>query len=270
MHVSGDHSVEATPDSIPNSVVKLHSADGTAGETLWESRTSPGSFSPRLRDERRRGFFLGARTSLTPLRFNDSSVRMLVHPQGSGWIEVICGPMFSGKTEELIRRLRRAHYARQRAEVFKPHIDRRFSESEVVSHSAQRVEATPVEASSEILQHVSSATEVVAIDEAQFFTSDVVGVAEDLANRGVRVIVAGLDTDYRGEPFEPVPALMARAEYVTKLLAICVRCGRPANRTLRVSRGEARIEVGAAERYEAVCRTCHEEAGRRPMQPGSS
>ncbi|MEL6189579.1 MAG: thymidine kinase [Myxococcota bacterium] len=195
---------------------------------------------------------------------------MLVHPQGSGWIEVICGPMFSGKTEELIRRLRRAHYARQKAEVFKPHIDRRFSETEVVSHSAQRAEATPVQSSREILERLDSATEVVALDEAQFFTSDVVEVAESLANRGVRVIAAGLDTDYRGEPFEPVPSLMARAEYVTKLLAICVRCGRPANRSLRVSLSEARIEVGAAERYEAVCRTCHAEGGRRPMQPGSS
>lgn len=187
---------------------------------------------------------------------------MLVQPQGSGWVEVICGPMFSGKTEELIRRLRRAHYARQQAQVFKPHIDRRFSESEVVSHSEQRVDATPVAAPSDILRQVDADTELVAVDEAQFFSAEIVEVAEALALRGIRVIVAGLDTDYRGEPFEPVPALMARAEYITKLLAICVRCGRPANRTVRVGEGTARIDVGAGEQYEAVCRTCHERAGR--------
>ena len=185
---------------------------------------------------------------------------MVVQPRGTGWLEVICGPMFSGKTEELIRRLRRAEIAKQKVQVFKPVIDDRYSIREVVSHSAQRTNAMPVRAAAELLERVDKATDVVGIDEAQFFDHELVRVVDRLATDGKRVLIAGLDTDYRSEPFEPMPTLMARAEYVTKLLAICVRCGNPANRTLRVSGGAARVEVGAADRYEAVCRLCHEES----------
>lgn len=185
---------------------------------------------------------------------------MVVQPVGTGWIEVICGPMFSGKTEELIRRLRRAQIAKQKVQVFKPVIDRRYSDSEVVSHSDQRTQAMPVEAAGRVLELLEADTEVVAIDEAQFFDASLVAVCDRLATSGKRVLVAGLDTDYRSEPFDPMPQLMARAEYVTKLLAICVRCGNPANRSLRVAGGTDRVEVGAKDRYEAVCRRCHREA----------
>lgn len=194
---------------------------------------------------------------------------MVVQPRGTGWIEVICGPMFSGKTEELIRRLKRARIAQQRVQVFKPGIDRRYSSTEVVSHSEQRTEAVPVHEAGEILELVDRQTEVVGIDEAQFFEGSVVAVAEQLATRGLRVLVAGLDTDYRAIPFDPMPALMARAEYVTKLLAICVRCGNPANRTLRVAGGAERVEVGAKDRYEAVCRSCHAAAFREHLPEGA-
>ena len=185
---------------------------------------------------------------------------MVVQPRGTGWLEVICGPMFSGKTEELIRRLRRAEIAKQRVQVFKPVIDDRYSIREVVSHSDQRTGALPVRGSSELLERVEKETDVVGIDEAQYFDFELVRVVDRLATEGRRILIAGLDTDYRSEPFDPMPTLMARAEYVTKLLAICVRCGNPANRTLRVAGGAARVEVGAADRYEAVCRLCHAEA----------
>lgn len=185
---------------------------------------------------------------------------MVVQPHGTGWIEVICGPMFSGKTEELLRRLRRVKIARQKLEVFKPEIDQRYSVREVVSHNDTRIGATPVRAAAGLLELISPDTEVVGIDEAQFFDEQIVDVADELATNGLRVIVAGLDTDYRGVPFEPMPQLIARAEHVTKLLAICVRCGNPANRSHRVAGGEARVEVGAKERYEAVCRRCFHEA----------
>lgn len=178
----------------------------------------------------------------------------------AGWIEVICGPMFSGKTEELIRRLRRARFARQSVEIFKPSVDDRYARHEVVSHSSQRVEAVPLPSASSVLEVVDPDTKVVGIDEVQFFEDEVLEIADALAAEGRRVVLAGLDTDYTGRPFEPVPALMARAEYVTKLLAICVRCGSPANRTLRLDSGTTRVEVGARERYEAVCRTCHHGA----------
>jgi thymidine kinase len=184
---------------------------------------------------------------------------MVIQPKGTGWLEVICGPMFSGKTEELIRRLRRAEIAKQKVQVFKPVIDDRYAIREVVSHSAQRTGAVPVRSAVEILERTERETDVVGVDEAQFFDRELVGVVDRLATEGRRVLIAGLDTDYRSEPFEPMPTLMARAEYVTKLLAICVRCGNPANRTLRVAGGEARVEVGAADRYEAVCRHCHFE-----------
>jgi thymidine kinase len=184
---------------------------------------------------------------------------MVVQPKGTGWLEVVCGPMFSGKTEELLRRLKRAQIAKQKVQVFKPVIDRRYSETEVVSHSDQRSHATPVENAGRILELVDQDTDLVAIDEAQFFDATIVAVCDRLATEGRRVLVAGLDTDYRSEPFDPMPQLMARAEYVTKLLAICVRCGNPANRTLRVNGGSARVELGATDRYEAVCRRCHKD-----------
>ncbi|MFW6136025.1 MAG: thymidine kinase [Chloroflexota bacterium] len=181
-----------------------------------------------------------------------------------GWIEVICGSMFSGKTEELIRRLRRAKIARQDIQVFKPAIDTRYADREVTSHNGMQIEALPVESTTHLREMIGPRTTVVAIDEAQFFDHDVVPLCEDLADRGLRVIVAGLDMDFRGEPFGPMPALMARAEQVTKLQAICVKCGGPASRTQRLIEGEPAacddpvILVGANEVYEARCRGCHQ------------
>lgn len=165
--------------------------------------------------------------------------------------------MFSGKTEELIRRVKRAVYARQRVQVFKPRLDARYAETLVVSHSRMRVVSTPVERAEEIFRHLHPETKVVGIDEVQFFGPEIVQVCETLANRGLRVICAGLDQDYRGRPFEPVPHLLAVAEFVTKVQAICVVCGNPANRTQRTAAGAERVMVGAAEAYEARCRKCH-------------
>ena len=182
----------------------------------------------------------------------------------SGWIEVICGSMFSGKTEELIRRVRRAQIARQKVQVFKPAIDMRYAEREVASHNGMQVEAVPVESIVQLRALIKPDTTVVALDEVQFFDDDVVALCEELADRGVRVIVAGLDMDFRGEPFGPVPTLMARAERVDKLQAICVVCGGPASRTQRLINGQPAacddpvILVGASEVYEARCRGCHE------------
>jgi thymidine kinase len=175
-----------------------------------------------------------------------------------GWVEVICGPMFSGKSEELIRRLRRAQIARQRVQVFKPLIDDRYSEEEIVSHSAQRIPATNVRTSREILEGVEPRTQVVGIDEAHFYNDEIAAVVESLANLGKRVIVAGLDLDYLGQPFEHVTRLLAQAEEITKALAICVRCGNPASRTQRLVASEERIVVGGARAYEARCRQCFE------------
>ncbi len=178
-------------------------------------------------------------------------------PKDIGWIEVICGSMFSGKTEELIRRVKRAVYGKQKVQVFKPKIDNRYDESAVVSHSQSKLYSTPIERPEEILQFLEPDTEVVGIDEVQFLGPEVVGIIEGLAARGVRVICAGLDQDYQGKPFEPMPHLLAVAEYITKELAICVVCGNPANRTQRlIARGE-RVVVGAAGAYEARCRKCH-------------
>lgn len=174
-----------------------------------------------------------------------------------GWIEVICGPMFSGKSEELIRRLRRAQIARQPLQVFKPAIDDRYHVTKIVSHSAASIEALPVPSSEELARLVRSDTRVVGIDEAQFFDPGVVEVAERLANKGIRVLLAGLDQDYTGKPFEPMPQLMAVAEYVTKTLAICMRCGAPAGRSQRLVQSGGRVLVGALEAYEARCRACH-------------
>jgi thymidine kinase len=185
-----------------------------------------------------------------------------------GWIEVICGSMFSGKTEELIRRLRRAQIARQRVAIFKPRLDDRFSQDHLVSHSEQRIPSTDVGSATEILALAGEA-DVLGIDEAQFLGPDLVEVCERLANDGKRVIVAGLDQDFRGRPFEPIPQLLAIAEYITKALAICVVCGAPANRTQRkVARGE-RVVVGASDLYEARCRRCFEPPEEAPERtPG--
>lgn len=176
----------------------------------------------------------------------------------TGWLEVICGPMFSGKSEELIRRIRRAQIARQRVQLFKPCVDDRYSQHEIVSHSQQRLPSTPVASSLDILDCVDDKTEVVGIDEAQFFDDGLADVCNKLANLGKRVIVAGLDMDYRGRPFEPMPRLMAIAEYVTKQLAICVLCGNPANHTQRLTDEQVKILVGAQGTYEARCRRCFE------------
>ncbi len=180
------------------------------------------------------------------------------HPFGLGSIEVICGSMFSGKSEELIRRVRRVQIARQRVQVFKPRLDDRYKEDEVVSHSEMSVPCEIVTTAEEILHRLDDRTEVIAIDEVQFFGPDVVPLCERLANQGKRVIVAGLDQDYRGRPFEPVPSLLAVAEYVTKTLAVCARCGAPANRSQRLVAGDQQILVGAGGAYEARCRRCFE------------
>jgi len=178
-------------------------------------------------------------------------------PKDIGWIEVICGSMFSGKTEELIRRIKRAVYGKQPVQVFKPRLDTRYDETQVVSHSQLKLTSVPIERAEEIFFHLSPETQVVGIDEVQFFGAEVVKVVEVLAARGVRVIVAGLDQDYQGRPFEPMPQLMAIAEYVTKQLAICVVCGNPANRSQRLVVSGERVVVGASEAYEARCRKCH-------------
>jgi thymidine kinase len=176
-----------------------------------------------------------------------------------GWIEVICGSMFSGKTEELIRRVRRATLGRQRVQVFKPAIDQRYDATRITSHSAMAIEAEVVNTVQEIADRIASDTQVVGIDEAQFFSTDLIALVQKLADNGVRVIVAGLDQDYLGRPFEPVPQLLAIAEEITKCQAVCARCGEPANRSQRIQRGDGeRILVGAADAYEARCRACFE------------
>lgn len=175
---------------------------------------------------------------------------------GKGWIEVITGSMFSGKTEELIRRLKRARIARQKVEIFKPRIEVRYSLEEVVSHDENAIQSTPVDAATNILL-LASDVEVVGIDEAQFFDDGLVSVCNQLANRGMRVIVAGLDMDYKGHPFGPMPALMSVAEYVTKVHAICVRCGYLANFTHRISEDDKLIVLGETDIYEPLCRNCY-------------
>ncbi|MFB6230451.1 MAG: thymidine kinase [Salinibacter sp.] len=175
----------------------------------------------------------------------------------TGWVEVICGSMFSGKTEELIRRLRRARIARQHTKVFKPTLDERYDEEKVVSHNENSVTTTPVDDAPQILAKTSDA-DVVGVDEAQFFGDELVPTCQRLAGDGHRVIVAGLDTDYRADPFDPIPQLMAVAEHVTKLHAVCVVCGAPANHSQRIVPGEDRVLVGATEAYEPRCRQCFE------------
>ena len=172
-----------------------------------------------------------------------------------GWIEVICGSMFSGKTEELIRRLRRAEFAHLKVEIFKPCIDVRYSEDEVVSHNATTIRSTPVESSQNILL-LASDVDVVGIDEAQFFDSGIIDVCRTLADSGIRVIVAGLDMDYLGKPFGPMPALMARAEHVDKVHAICVRCGNIAQHSHRLTKNDKLVVLGEKDTYEPICRHC--------------
>jgi thymidine kinase len=174
----------------------------------------------------------------------------------AGWVEVIAGSMFSGKSEELIRRLRRAKIARQKVQVFKPEIDARFSNDHIVSHSEMKHESSNVRTAAQIRASVEPDTEVVGIDEAQFFDNELINVANELAERGMRVIIAGLDTDYTAKPWEPMPQLLAIAEYITKTHAICMRCGQPANYTQRTFESEERVAVGGAGMYEARCRGC--------------
>ncbi|MCI7089908.1 MAG: thymidine kinase [Prevotella sp.] len=176
-----------------------------------------------------------------------------------GRIEVVCGSMFSGKTEELIRRLRRAKFARQRVEIYKPAIDKRYSEEEVVSHDSNAIMSTPIDSSAQILL-LSSDIDVVGIDEAQFFDDGLVDVCNELANRGVRVIVAGLDMDYKGVPFGPIPALCAIADDVQKVHAICVKCGALAYVSHRKVHGDKRVMIGEMQEYEPLCRDCYIKA----------
>lgn len=176
--------------------------------------------------------------------------------KNAGWVEVIAGSMFSGKSEELIRRLRRAKIARQKVQVFKPELDSRFAENQIVSHSEMRHDSANSRSAAEVLARVDPDTEVVGIDEGQFFDNELVNVANELARRGVRVIIAGLDQDYTGKPFEPMPQLLAIAEYITKTHAICMKCGQPANYSQRTFDSDERVAVGAADKYEARCRAC--------------
>ena len=180
------------------------------------------------------------------------------HAKQSGWMEVICGSMFSGKTEELIRRLRRAEMAGQNVEIFKPKLDTRYAEEEVVSHNQNKIRSTPVESPSEILL-LGSTCDVVGIDEAQFFDESIVEVANTLANNGVRVVIAGLDMDFMGRPFGPIPNLMATAEYVTKVHAICKRTGNLAHHSMRTTANKDLVQLGETESYEAVSRKVFNE-----------
>ncbi len=190
------------------------------------------------------------------LVFDSSEERLKHRYNGTGWIEVIVGSMFSGKSEELIRRLRRARIARQKVQVFKPKIDDRYSVVEIVSHSDMRHDSIAVANAEELLKAIEDGTEVIGIDEGQFLDDGLVKVVNQLANQGMRVIIAGLDQDYTGKPFEPMPQLLAIAEFITKTHAICVRCGETANYSQRTVESESRVEVGASDKYEARCRRC--------------
>ncbi|MBS3987181.1 MAG: thymidine kinase [Erysipelothrix sp.] len=192
----------------------------------------------------------------------------MYHQYKAGWLEVISGCMFAGKTEELIRRINVLSYAKKNIKVFKPAIDNRYSNTKVVSHAGSSVDSIVVANARDILNHVDEKVDVVAIDEVQFFDKDIVAVCDQLANEGKRVMVAGLDMDFRGEPFNVMPILITSAEFVTKLTAVCTTCGAPATRTQRLVNGEAAsyhdpiILVGASESYEARCRHCHEVKGK--------
>jgi thymidine kinase len=187
---------------------------------------------------------------------------MHLQPHDCGWIEVVCGSMFSGKTEELIRRLKRALIARQDVQAFKPEIDVRYAAGDLASHAGRRLEATIVRDTAALRAALRENVEVVGIDEVQFFDDAIVPLCEELALRGVRVIVAGLDQDYLGRPFGPMPALMTAAEFVTKTLAICVLCGNPAHRSHRTYAvpSASQVLVGSTEAYQALCRKCHAQA----------
>lgn len=184
-----------------------------------------------------------------------------------GRIEVVCGSMFSGKTEELIRRMRRAKFARQKVEIFKPAVDTRYSEEDVVSHDRHKIQSTPIDSSEQILL-LASDIDVVGIDEAQFFDDNLVNVCNELANRGVRVIVAGLDMDFKGIPFGPIPALLAIADEVTKVHAICVRCGALAYVSHRTVKSERRVLIGETQEYEPLCRECYKKAIEEEQREG--
>src|SRR5918992_2816471 len=186
---------------------------------------------------------------------------------GAGWIEVIAGSMFSGKSEELIRRLRRAQIARRKVQIFKPTVDDRYGEDHIISHSEMRIPSESLASSRELLDRVLKDTEVVGIDEGQFFDLGLPAICTTLADQGKRVIVAGLDQDYLGKPFEPMPQLLAIAEYITKTLAICMVCGNPANHTQRLVASEDRVLVGASGMYEARCRGCFDPLLALPGPP---
>jgi thymidine kinase len=188
--------------------------------------------------------------------FAQEDERRQTRQNGTGWIEVIAGSMFSGKSEELIRRLTRARIARQKVQVFKPSIDARYSEEEIASHSGQKHLSVPVVTTAEMMAMIGDDTQVVGVDEAQFFDMAIIDAVNALAEQGKRVIVAGLDQDYTGKPFEPMPQLLSIAEYITKIHAICVKCGATANFTQRTVESDARVEVGASDKYEARCRKC--------------
>jgi thymidine kinase len=188
--------------------------------------------------------------------FDNTEERRKNRLNGTGWVEVIVGSMFSGKSEELIRRLNRARIARQKVQVFKPVIDSRYSHEEIASHSGQTHLSNPVRSTAEMMASIETDTQVVGIDEGQFFDMELVAAVNQLAEHGKRVIVAGLDQDYTGKPFEPMPQLLSVAEFITKTHAICVKCGGTANYSQRTMEWEERVEVGAADKYEARCRKC--------------
>ena len=209
-------------------------------------------------DERKTRIFFAVR-QLIRIFANKMTENLAGEAHRPGRIEVVCGSMFSGKTEELIRRMRRAQFARQRVEIFKPAIDVRYSEEDVVSHDQKHIQSTPIDSSASILL-LAADIEVVGIDEAQFFDMGLVDVCNELANRGVRVIVAGLDMDFRGVPFGPMPALCAIADEVTKVHAICVRCGSLAYLSHRKVQSEKRVLLGETQEYEPLCRECYQKA----------
>lgn len=188
--------------------------------------------------------------------FDNTEERRKSRQNGTGWIEVIVGSMFSGKSEELIRRLNRARIARQKVQVFKPMIDARYSIEEIASHSGHKHDSKPVASADEMMSHILPETQVVGIDEGQFFDMALVDAVNKLASEGKRVIIAGLDQDYTGKPFEPMPQLLSVAEFITKTHAICVKCGSTANYSQRTVDSDARVEVGASDKYEARCRKC--------------
>jgi thymidine kinase len=195
---------------------------------------------------------------------------MIIQPPDRGWIEVICGPMFSGKTEELIRRLNRASYASQQLQIFKPSRDDRYGEESIVSHNEKALPSIPVDNVAKMREYLEADVEVVGIDEVQFFEDEVVSFCNELANQGVRVIVAGLDQDYQSQPFDPMPQVLAVSEYVTKLHAICVQCGAPAHRSYRLAEDPQQVLVGSDDQYEARCRRCFKQGYPSSEQDESS